>query len=99
MQHYGPQDVVEMDDYAAAASMASGGAPVGRAPGGHVSYPLYGVGQAPPPVPGNGTITPILTRLKWPVVGFVLGLASMGGAWFYFGHWRPLKQKANRRKR
>lgn len=102
---YDPNDVVEphQDAYAAAASYAAG-APVGMAPGG-VAYPLYGT----PPVPnGNGAPAPnglmaggpagLIARLKAPAIGFVLGAAVMGGVWFYFGHWLPLKKKAKGRR-
>ena len=90
---YGPNDVVEPNDdlYAEVASAAAG-APVGRAPA-QVAYPLYGV--------GNASLAPVAGRLaplKWPAVGFFLGALTMGGAWFYFGHWRPLKKKANARR-
>lgn len=97
MQHqYRQSDVVEMDDgYQQAATYAAGGAPVGRAPG-HVAYPLYGLGQAQN---AQQQVT-LWQRLRWPTVGFVLGAAAMGAVWFYFGHWLPLKRKAQgRRKR
>ncbi|HEY5656686.1 MAG TPA: hypothetical protein VIY27_02750 [Myxococcota bacterium] len=96
---YGSQDVVEVSDgYADAATRASG-APVGAGPG-HVAYPLYGVGQVPPngAAPGMASAATAIARLKWPFVGFILGAAAMGGAWFYFGHWLPLKKKARGRR-
>ena len=103
---YDPNDVVELDDdpYAQAATFAAG-APVGRAPGG-VAYPLYGVGQAAPNGNGAPNGAPMMAqaqglvqRLKWPFIGFLLGAATVGGAWFYFGHWKPLQAKAKGRKR
>ena len=100
---YDPHDVVELDDdpFAQAATHAAG-APVGRAPG-NVAYPLYGVGQAP----NNGAPTmmvptnaqTLVQRLKWPFVGFLVGGAVVGAAWFYWGHWLPLKKKAKGRRR
>ena len=98
--HRYDQDVVEADDgYAAAATYASGGAPVTSAPG-HVAFPLYGMGQAQTPA-GAMELRPIGTvwdRLRWPAIGFALGAAAMGGAWFYFGHWLPMKVRASGRK-
>jgi hypothetical protein len=87
-------DVVEPGDplYTEVAAAASG-APIGAGPG-HVAYPLYGLGQDAP-VPAASFVQ----RLKWPVVGFVAGAATMGAVWFYFGHWLPLKKRAEGRKR
>lgn len=107
---YDPNDVIELDrgapatPYAMAAQRASG-APVGYAPG-SVAYPLYGYG------PGMGTdpatqaammpVAPtptLLERLKWPVLGFGLGALTVGGLWFYFQHFKPLLERARKKKR
>jgi hypothetical protein len=76
------------------AAQASGGAP---AVAGMAPYPLYGIPMGTEPPAQPGFIDNVKSFALHPATMFAAGALSVGGAWFYFGYWRPRskKMKAN----